>query len=261
MNAPSSPSPTSASPLKIVVLGGGGLIGKKLVPKLKARGHEVLAASRSSGVDAMTGAGLAEAMAGAQVVVDVTNAPSWEDAAVLNFFETSGRNVLAAEAAAGVRHHVALGVVGTDRMLASGYFRAKMAQEGLIKASSVPHTIVRATQFFEFVGGIADFSTKGTEIRLPSAPLQPISADDVAEALADVAVGEPLGTIDLAGPEAVPLDDLVRQFLTARGDARTVVTDPSASYYGTPIDDRSLVPLGTNPRLAPTRFAEWLKTN
>ena len=190
--------------MKIVVIGGSGLIGKKLVNNLRQQGHEVVAASPSSGVNTLTGEGLAEALAGAQVVVDVANSPSFEDKAVLEFFETSGRNLLAAEAAAGVGHHVALSVVGTDRLLASGYFRAKMAQENLIKASTIPYTIVRATQFFEFVGGIAQSATDGQTVRLPPALMQPIVSDDVAAALADVAVGEPLnGTVELAGPEPI----------------------------------------------------------
>src|SRR5512144_1988044 len=208
---------------KIVVIGGTGLIGSKLVNGLRQRGHEVVAASPSSGVNTVTGAGLAEALGGAQVVVDVANAPVWEDKAVLEFFEISGRNLLAAEAAAGVKHHVALSVVGTDRLLASGYFRAKMAQEQLIKASPIPYTIVRATQFFEFVGGIAQSATEGQTVRLPPVLMQPIASDDVAAVMADAALGEPLnGTFDLAGPEAIRLDDLVRRFLHAHGDARTV---------------------------------------
>src|SRR5882672_9293440 len=219
--------------MKIVVIGGTGLIGKKVVMNLRQHGHEVLAASPSSGVNTVTGEGLAPALAGAQVVVDVANAPSWEDNAVLAFFETSGRKLLAAEAAAGVGHHVALSVVGTDRLLASGYFRAKLAQEKLIKASPIPYTIVRATQFFEFVGGIAQLSTEGQTVRLPSAMMQPIAADDVAAILADIAVGEPLnGMVELAGPEPIRQDDLVRQFLNAIGDARTVITDHKALYYG-----------------------------
>lgn len=244
--------------MKIVVIGGSGLIGKKVVTNLRQRGHEALAASPSSGVNAVTGEGLAQALAGAQVVVDVANAPSWEDAAVLAFFEASGRNLLAAEAAAGVGHHVALSVVGTDRLLASGYFRAKLAQEHLIKASPVPYTIVRATQFFEFVGGIAQAATEGQTIRLPPALMQPIGSDDVAAAVADAALAEPLnGTVDLAGPDPIRQDDLVRQFLSATGDARTVITDPKALYYGIAVDDRSLTP-GDNPRLGRTRFADWL---
>src|SRR6187401_2236968 len=208
--------------IKIVVVGGTGLIGKKVVMNLGQRGQEVVAASPSSGVNTVTGEGLAQALAGAQVVVDVANAPVWEDSAVLAFFETSGRNLLAAEAAAGVGHHVALSVVGTDRLLASGYFRAKMAQENLIKASPIPYTIVRATQFFEFVGGIAQSATDGQTVRHPSAMMQPIVSDDVAEVGAEVAVEEPLnGTIDAAGPEQIRMDELVRKYLNAKQDART----------------------------------------
>src|SRR5262249_6779223 len=203
------------------------LIGKKVVVNLRRHGHEVGAASPSSGVNTVTGEGLAQALAGAQVVVDVANAPSWEDGAVLAFFETSGRNLLAAEAAAGIGHHVALSVVGTDRLLASGYFRAKMAQEELIKASPIPYTIVRATQFFEFVGGIARSATEGQAVRLPPVLMQPIAADDVAAVVADAALGGPLdGTFDLAGPERMRQDDLVRRFLDATGGARTGITDP-----------------------------------
>jgi len=244
--------------MKIVVIGGSGLIGKKVVTNLRQHGHEVVAASPSSGVNTVTGEGLAQALAGAQVVVDVANAPSWEDNAVLAFFETSGRNLLAAEAAAGVGHHVALSVVGTDRLLAAGYFRAKMAQESLIKASPIPYTIVRATQFFEFVGGIAQSATEGQTVRLPPVLMQPIAADDVAAVMADVALAAPLnGTFDLAGPEPIRQDDLVRQFLTATGDARTVITDPRAPYYGINVNDQSLTP-GENPRLGTTRFSDWL---
>lgn len=244
--------------MKIVVIGGSGLIGKKVVKNLRDLGHEVVPASPSSGVNTVTGEGLAPALAGAQVVVDVANAPSWEDNAVLAFFETSGRNLLAAEAAAGVGHHVALSVVGTDRLLASGYFRAKMAQENLIKASSIPYTIVRATQFFEFVGGIAQSATDGQKVRLPPVLMQPIASDDVAAIMADVALAEPLNaTVDLAGPEPIRQDDLVRQFLTATGETRTVITDPKALYFGIGVDDRSLMP-GDHPRLGHTRFADWL---
>jgi uncharacterized protein YbjT (DUF2867 family) len=245
--------------MKIVVIGGSGLIGKKVVANLRKHGHEVVSASPSSGVNTVTGEGLVSALAGAQVVVDVANAPSWEDKAVLEFFETSGRNLLAAEAVAGVGHHVALSVVGTDRLLASGYFRAKMAQEKIIKASAIPYTIVRATQFFEFVGGIAQFSTEGQTVRLPPAMMQPIAADDVAAAVADVALAKPLnGTFDLAGPEPIRQDDLVRQFFKATGDARTVTTDPKALYYGVAVNDQSLTP-GDHPRLGPTRFEDWLR--
>ena len=247
--------------MKIVVIGGSGLIGKKVVTNLRQHGHEVVAASPSSGVNTVTGEGLAQALAGAQVVVDVANAPSWEDNAVLAFFETSGRNLLAAEAAAGVGHHVALSVVGTDRLLASGYFRAKMAQENLIKASPIPYTIVRATQFFEFAGGIAQSATEGQTVGLPPVLMQPIAADDVAAVMADVALAAPLnGTFDLAGPEPIRQDDLVRQFLTATGDARKVITDASALYYGINVNDQSLTP-GENPRLGTTRFSDWLSRN
>ena len=244
--------------MKIIVIGGTGLIGTKAVKNLRDKGHDVVAASRSTGINSVTGEGLAEALDGAQVVVDVANAPSWEDKAVLEFFETSGRNLLAAEAAAGVRYHVALSVVGTDRLLASGYFRAKMAQENLIKASSIPYTIVRATQFFEFVGGIAQSATEGETVRLPPVLMQPIVSDDVAAVMADAALAEPLnGTVDLAGPEPIRQDDLVRRFLKATGDARTVITDSKALYYGIAVNDQSLMP-GENPRLGPTRFADWL---
>jgi uncharacterized protein YbjT (DUF2867 family) len=247
--------------MKVVVIGGTGLIGKKVVMNLGQRGHEVVAASPSSGVNTVTGEGLAQALAGAQVVVDVSNTPNWEDNAVLAFFETSGRNLLVAEAAAGVGHHVALSVVGIDRLLASGYFRAKLAQEILIKASSVPYTIVRATHFFEFVGAIAQLATKGQTVRLPPVMMQPIASDDVAAVVADVALAEPLnGTIELAGPEPIRQDDLVRQFLDATGDARTVITDPKALYYGIAVNDQSLTP-GDHPRLGPTRFEDWLRRN
>ena len=244
--------------MKIVVIGGSGLIGTKLVKNLRQLGHDVGAASPSSGVNSITGEGLAAGLTGAQVVVDVTNAPSWEDKAVLEFFETSTRNLLAAEAAAGVGHHVALSVVGTDRLLQSGYFRAKMAQENLIKASKVPYTIVRATQFFEFVNGIAQSATDGQTVRLPPALMQPIVSDDVAAALADVTVGVPVnGTVELAGPEPIRLDELVRRFLSAKQDARQVVTDVHARYYGIELNDQSLTP-GDNPRIGPTRFEDWL---
>src|SRR5439155_6362020 len=240
--------------MKIVVIGGTGLIGSKTVPILRQRGHEVVAASPNTGFNSITGEGLKEAMAGTQVVIDLANSPSWEDKAVLEFFETSGRNILAAEAAAGVGYHVALSVVGTERLLKSGYFRAKMAQENLIKASKIPYTIVRATQFFEFVSGIAQSATEGQTVRLPPILMQPIVSDDVAAVMADVALAEPSnGTFDLAGPKPIRQDDLVRQFLTATGDARTVITDPKALYYGIAVNDQSLTP-GDHPRLGPTRF-------
>jgi uncharacterized protein YbjT (DUF2867 family) len=252
---------TGDSNMKIVVIGGSGLIGKKVVNNLRQQGHEVVAASPSSGVNTVTGEGLAQALAGAQVVVDVANAPSWEDKAVLEFFEKSGRNLLAAEAAAGVGHHLALSVVGTDRLLASGYFRAKMAQENLIKASSIAYTIVRATQFFEFVGAIVQSATEGQTVRIPPALMQPIAADDVAAAMAEAALAKPLnGTVELAGPEPIRQDELVRQFLSKTGDARTVVADPKALYYGLAMNDQSLMP-GDHPHLGPTRFADWLSRN
>jgi uncharacterized protein YbjT (DUF2867 family) len=245
--------------IKIVVIGGTGLIGTRVVKILRQQGHEVVAASPSSGVNTVTGEGLAAALNSAQVVVDVANAPSWEDKAVLEFFETSGRNLLAAEAAEGVKHHVALSVVGTDRLLASGYFRAKMAQETMIKASQIPYTIVRATQFFEFAGSIAQTATDGTTVRVPSVLMQPIMSDDVAVAVADIAVGEPLnGMVEVAGPDRIRQDELVRQFLSATGDSRKVIADPQALYYGLNVDDQSLVP-GLNPRLGSTHFAEWLR--
>ncbi len=244
--------------MKIVVIGGSGLIGKKLVNKLRQLDHEVVAASPSSGVNSITGEGLAEALAGAQAVVDVTNSPSWEDKAVLEFFETSTRNLLAAEVAAGVRHHVALSVVGTERLLQSGFFRAKMAQEDLIKASKFPYTIVRSTQFFEFVNGIAQSATDGQTVRLSPALVQPIVSDDVADALAEVTLGAPVNdTIEIAGPERLRLDELVRRFLSAKQDARQVVADVHTRYFGLELTDQSLTP-GDNPRIGPTRFEDWL---
>jgi uncharacterized protein YbjT (DUF2867 family) len=244
--------------MKIVVIGGTGLIGSRLVPKLREQGHEAVAASPKSGVNTLTGEGLAEALKGASVVVDVTNSPSWEDAVVMNFFETSTRNQLAYESAAGVKHHVALSVVGTERMVASGFFRAKMAQENLIKASSNPYSLIRATQFFEFVKGIADFSTEGNKVRLPSALIQPMSADDVASAVGRIATGAPVnGTVEIGGPEMFRLDELVRQYLAADKDPREVVTDPKARYYGIEVSEKTLVP-GDGARLSETRFETWL---
>jgi uncharacterized protein YbjT (DUF2867 family) len=244
--------------MKFVVIGGSGLIGKKTVNDLRRRGHEVVAASPSSGVNTLTGEGLAGAFAGAAVVVDVSNSPSFADVAVLEFFETSTRNLLAAEKEAGVGHHVALSVVGAERLPDSGYMRAKVAQEGLIEASKVPYTIVRATQFFEFFGGIAQSATEGNTVRLPPALMQPIVSDDVASALAEIAVDEPLnGTVELAGPEPIRQDELIRQFLIANRDAREVITDVHARYFGTELNDQSLTP-GANPRLGSTRFADWL---
>ncbi len=244
--------------MKIVVIGGSGLIGTKLVNNLRQKEHEVIAASPKSGVNTVTGEGLAAALGGAGVVVDVSNAPSWEDSAVMEFFEKSGRNLAAAEAAAGVKHHVALSVVGTERLLTSGYFRAKLAQEKLIAASAIPYTIVRATQFFEFVGGIAQLATEGQTVRVPPVLMQPIAADDVAAAMADAALAAPVnGMVEVAGPEPIRQDELVRQFLKATGDARTLIADPKALYYGIAVDDKSLTP-GGRPRLGSTRFGDWL---
>jgi uncharacterized protein YbjT (DUF2867 family) len=244
--------------VKIVIIGGSGLIGRKLAPILRNLGHEAVPASPSSGVNSLTGEGLAEALAGAAVVVDVTNSPSFADAAVLEFFETSTRNLLAAESAAGVGHHVALSVVGADRLPDSGYLRAKVAQERLIASGKVPYTIVRATQFFEFLGAIAGPRADGETIRLPAAPMQPMAADDVAAALAEVVVGTPMnGIVELAGPEARPVAEFVGRFLAASGDTRRVVADPQARYFGTLLDDRGLKP-GDNPRVGPTRFLDWL---
>src|SRR6266513_358755 len=246
--------------MKIVVIGGTGLIGTKLVNNLRQRGHEVMAASPSSGVNTFTGEGLAEALKDAQVVVDVANAPQWDDKVVLEFFETAGRNLLAAEAAAAVSHHVALSIVGADRLPASGYLRAKVAQENLIKASKIPFTIVRSTQFFEFAKGIAQSGTEGQTVRLSPGMMQPIASDDVAAALTDVAVAEPVnGTVEIAGPEPIRMDEFVRQFLSATRDPRNVNTDVHAHYFGTELGDQSLVPgPRAKPRLGATRFVDWL---
>ncbi|CCE09169.1 conserved hypothetical protein [Bradyrhizobium sp. STM 3843] len=244
--------------MKIVVIGGSGLVGSKLVAALKQQGHDALAASPRTGVNSVTGEGLADALAGAEVVVDVSNAPSWEPAAVLDFFQTSSRNLVAAEAAAGVRHHVALSIVGTDRTPDIAYFRAKVAQEQVIKSSGLPYSIVRATQFFEFLGAIADAGVVHGKVVVPSALFQPIATDDVVSVLADVATGAPLNaTIDIAGPEKAPFNTFVARRLKAAGDARPVLGHPHASYYGVPIDDRSLVPLGP-ARLGPTGLDSWL---
>jgi uncharacterized protein YbjT (DUF2867 family) len=244
--------------MKIVVIGGSGLIGTKLVNRLRQKGHEVVAASPNSGVNTITGEGLPEALAGAQVVVDVANSPSFEEKAVL-FFETSGRNLLAAEAAAGVRHHVALSVVGTDRLPDCGYLRAKLPQERLIKASGIPYTIIRATQFFEFLGAIAAAGTDDKRVRVSNASFQPIAADDVAQAVADAALGSPFNdTIEIAGPERLPLGKLVARYLKATSDPLEVVIDPQARYFGARLDDRSLVP-GDNPRLGTIRFEDWFR--
>ncbi len=244
--------------MKIVVIGGSGLIGTNVVARLRQKGHEVLAASPASGVNTITREGLAEALSGAQVVVDVANSPSFEDKAVLEFFEKSGRNLLAAEAAAGVGHHVALSVVGSERNPDSGYLRAKVAQENLIKASEIPYTILRSTQFFEFVGAIVQSGVDGDAVRLSPALLQPVASDDVAAALAEIAVAAPVnGVIEVAGPEKIPLDAIGRQFLAAKGDKRQVIADVRARYFGTELNDKSLTP-ENSPRLGPTRFEHWL---
>lgn len=243
--------------MKIVVIGGTGLIGTKLVNILRQRGHEAVAASPASGVNTVTGEGLPKVLAGAQIVVDVANSPSFEDKPVLEFFEASGRNLLAAEAAAGVGHHVALSVVGTERLLSGGYFRAKMAQEQLIKASKIPYTIVQATQFFEFLGAIAQSATNGEEVSLPPALFQPIASNDVAAAMADFALGAPVnGTVEIAGPERVHLAELVQRFLIATKDPRKVTVDTRARYFGIELNDQSLTP-GNNPRIGATSFDVW----
>ncbi len=244
--------------MKIVIIGGSGLIGTRVGNRLRANGHDVVAASPSTGVDTISGEGLSAALAGADVVVDVANSPSFEDKAALAFFETSGTNLLAAEKAAGVKHHVALSVVGTDRNPDIGYFRAKLAQENLIKSSGIPYTILHATQFFEFVDGIIRSNAEGSATRLSPALFQPVAADDVAAALAELAVGAPRdGTIELAGPERIPLDEIARTYLTARNENLQVITDIHARYFGTELDDQSLTPRG-NPRLGTTHFRDWL---
>jgi len=245
--------------MKIVVIGGTGLIGSKLVKKLRDSGHEAVAASPNSGVNSVTGEGLPEALKGASVVVDVSNSPDWEDSAVLKFFETSTRNLLSYEAATGVGHHVALSVVGTQQLGESGYFRAKIVQEKLIKESSVPYTIVQATQFFEFLKGLADISMIGDKVHLPPALFQPMAADDVATALARIAVASPVnGTIEIGGPQPFRMDELVRRRLASLKDPREVVADPDARYSGARISERTLVP-GNNARLGETSFETWLK--
>jgi uncharacterized protein YbjT (DUF2867 family) len=244
--------------MKIVVIGGTGLIGSKLVDNLAEEGHEAVPASPDTGVNTLTGDGLAEALTGAAVVVDVSNSPSFEDAAVLEFFETSTRNILDAEPATGVGHHVALSIVGTERLPHSGYLRAKVAQEKLIKGSSIPYSILRATQFFEFAARIADEATSDNTVRLPHVLFQPMAADDVAAAVGKVAVGAPLnGTVEIGGPEQFRFDDFIRQALRARRDTREVVADPHAPYFGTELDERSLVP-DDGAELGPTRFDDWL---
>jgi uncharacterized protein YbjT (DUF2867 family) len=244
--------------MKIVVIGGTGLIGSKLVIKLREHGHDAVAASPGTGVNSVTGEGLPDALREAQVLVDVSNAPEWDDDAVMQFFQTSSRNLLAAEAAAGVTHHVALSVVGTERLTESGYFRAKLVQEELVKESSIPYTIVHATQFFEFMDGIADAATDGNAVRLPPALIQPMAADDVASALAEVAAGPPLNdTVQVSGPEQFRLDDLVRGRLRAHNDPREVITDPQARYFGIAPGERTLLP-GDDARVGKTRYDDWL---
>src|SRR4051812_18464325 len=245
--------------MKIVVIGGTGLIGSKLVAKLDEQGHEAVAASPDTGVNTLTGEGLAGVLDGAEVVVDVSNSPNWDDDAVMHFFQTSTHNLLEAEANAGVGHHVALSVVATDRLAESGYFRAKIAQEKLIEGSSIPYSIVHATQFFEFIRSIAADATDGNTVRLPPALFQPMAADDVASGVAEVAVGPPLnGTVEIAGPEQFRLDELTRGLLKAQDDPREVVTDPQARYFGIAPSERTLLP-GSDERIAKTRLEDWLK--
>jgi uncharacterized protein YbjT (DUF2867 family) len=244
--------------MKVVVIGGTGLIGSKLVEQLKGRGHDAVAAAPNTGVDTITGEGLAEAVAGAEVVVDVSNSPSFEERAAMDFFQTAGRNLTAAEVNAGVAHHVALSVVGTDRLQASGYFRAKLAQEQLIKASPIPYTLVHATQFFEFIRTIAQLSTDGDTVRLPPVQFRPIAAQDVAAALADVTLSNPANdTIEIAGPEMLTLDAAIRRVLAHDGDARQVIADPAAPYYGVQVTSNSLVP-GPAARLGSMKLDWWL---
>jgi uncharacterized protein YbjT (DUF2867 family) len=244
--------------MKIVVIGGTGLIGSKVVEKLKQKGHEAIAAAPNTGVNTITGEGLAEVLAGAEVVVDVANSPSFEDQPAMEFFQTAGKNLTAAEVAAGVKHHVALSVVGTERLQDSGYFRAKLAQESLIKSSPIPYTLIHATQFFEFVRAIAQFSTDGNTVRLPPVLFQPMAAEDVSTAVAEVALAEPVdGTVEIAGPDTFTLDEPVRRVLEYDNDARKVIADPAAPYYGIKVSEKTLVP-GAGARLGSTRFDWWL---
>jgi uncharacterized protein YbjT (DUF2867 family) len=244
--------------MKVVVIGGSGLIGSRVVRKLREHGHEAIDGSPKSGVNAITGQGLAEALKGASVVVDVSNAPSLEDAAVMNFFTTVTRNLLSHETAAGVKHHLALSVVGSERMLESGYFRAKVAQEGLIKAESIPYSIVRATQFFEFVKAIADYSTEGNKVRLPHVFFQPMAADDVASAISDVTLGQAIqGMVEIGGPDRSHLDEIVGKGLAANKDPREVVADPHGRYFGIEVKERTLIP-DDGAKLGKTRFEDWL---
>lgn len=244
--------------MKIVIIGGSGLIGSKVASILRGNGHDVRAASPRSGVNTITGEGLAEALAGAEVVIDVANAPSFEERAVLEFFETSGRNLLAAEAAAGVGHHVALSVVGADRIPDSGYMRAKIAQEKIIVASGTPYSILRATQFYEFLDAIAASGVVGDTIRLPSALIQPVAADDVARVVADIATGAPTNRMeDLGGPEALPMHEYIAKYLAAKGDSRAVLADPSATYFGAALDHNGLVPIGPS-FVGAIELAAWI---
>jgi uncharacterized protein YbjT (DUF2867 family) len=247
--------------MKIVVIGGTGLIGSKTVERLRKKGHDVVAASPNSGVDTITGKGVAEALTGAKVVVDLANSPSFEDRAVMDFFQTSGRNLLTAAAVAGVEHHVALSVVGTERLPGSGYMRAKMAQEDLIRKSGIPYTIVHSTQFFEFMGSIAQSGTTGQSVHLSPAYVQPIASDEVADVMAEVALSKPVnGTIEIAGPDKVRLSEIVARFLKATNDPRIVVADPHARYFGVELDDGSLVP-GAGARIGRTHYDDWLPLN
>lgn len=244
--------------MKIVVIGGTGLIGTKVVANLRGKGHEAIPASPKSGVNTITGEGLTEALVGVQVLIDLANAPSFADADVMNFFKTAGGNLAKASKRAGIRHHIALSVIGSDRLPDSGYLRAKLAQEELVKGSSIPYTIIRSTQFFEFVGGIAEAATQGATVHLSPAHLQPVAADDVAALVTRVAIMAPAnGIVELAGPERIGLDDLVRRYFTVKRDARRVVTDVHARYFGTELNDKSLTP-GDNPHIGPTTYQDWL---
>jgi uncharacterized protein YbjT (DUF2867 family) len=245
--------------MKIVVIGGTGLIGSKTVERLRKKGHEVLAAAPNTGVNTVTGKGVAEAVAGARVVIDLANSPAFDEKSALDFFRTAGHNLLAAEASAGVEHHIALSVVGTERLQGSGYFRGKQAQEDLIRSSGIPYTIVHSTQFYEFMGAIAQSGTNGQAVHVPSALFQPIASDDVADIMTDVALGLPMNrTVEIAGPDRVRMSDAVTWFLKATNDQRTPVADPHALYFGIELDDSTLVP-GDNPRIGPIRFDDWLK--
>jgi uncharacterized protein YbjT (DUF2867 family) len=245
--------------MKVVVIGGSGLIGSKTVERLRKKGHDVLAASPNTGVNTITGEGVAAAVAGARVVIDLANSPAFDEKSALEFFRTAGHNLLAAEAAAGVEHHIALSVVGTERLQGSGYFRGKHAQEELIRSSGIPYTIVHSTQFYEFTGAIAQSGTSGQTVHVPPALFQPIASDDVADIMTDVALGSPLNrTIEIAGPDRVRMSDLVARFLKATNDPRSPVADPHALYFGVELDDSTLVP-GDSPRIGPIRFDDWLK--